>query len=60
MIEIPQLVGLTEEEAIEKSSTWKIRVRQRDGVGLMGTCDYRTDRLNFTIVDGIVTKVNIG
>jgi len=53
------LVGLTEEAAREKaaSENVKMRVRSRDGVEQVGTCDFRTDRLNVSVKDGIVDAV---
>lgn len=34
-----------------------IRLVKRNGVALVCTCDYRTNRINVEIVDDVVTKV---
>lgn len=56
------LVGLTEEAAKAKITElgMKVRVRNRDGETFMGTCDYRTDRVNLSIDNGKITNATIG
>jgi hypothetical protein len=43
-----------------QAAGWTIRVMSRDGEDLMGTMDYRPDRLNLTVEQGTVTSVDIG
>lgn len=62
MFNINDLIGLTHEEAVKlaKENGFSTRVSMKDGESYMGTCDYRTDRINFTIVDDKVTKASKG
>lgn len=57
-----QLVGLTEAVAATcaESEGWSVRVVAKDGEDYMVTADYRADRVNLTIMDGIVTAINVG
>lgn len=57
-----KLIGLKKEDAVAliKSAGFKVRIRSEDGKAFMGTCDYRLDRYNLTIVDGLVTTVSKG
>jgi hypothetical protein len=50
----------TDAEPRARAAGWTIRVVHRDGEDLMGTMDYRTDRLNLTVEDGRVTAATIG
>ena len=61
-MEKENLIGLTKEAAIAKCKAdgFKVRVRTEDGKGLMGTCDYRMDRFNLHIDNGLVTSVTKG
>lgn len=56
------IVGMTEEEALNALvySGYNVRVRGRDDQRFMGTFEVRSDRMNLTIVDGIVIKASIG
>ena len=56
------LTGLTEEEATEKLKEMGLtsRICSLEGEPMVGTRDYRTDRLNFWIVDGKISKIEIG
>lgn len=57
-----EVVGMTEAEAsaaIEDAGC-VMRVMKRDGESFMGTDDYRTDRVNVTIVAGVVTAATVG
>ena len=56
------LVGLSESDASEvaEGKGLEVRVVERDGEFLPATADYRTDRVNLTIVDGTVTAATIG
>lgn len=54
------LIGKTLEEARSLTSM-QIRVMNRDGKSLMGTADFRTDRINVSIKENkIVTIRGIG
>jgi hypothetical protein len=57
-----RLVGLTEEEAtkLAESNGWAVRVVSRDGESFPITMDYRTDRVNLTVENGVVTAVSVG
>lgn len=57
-----QLVGLNEQVATTCAANegWKFRVVARDGEDFMVTADYRTDRVNLTVENGIVTAINVG
>jgi hypothetical protein len=56
------LVGLVEAEATKAATSygWRIRIAQRDAEQFMLTTDYQIDRVNFTIMNGIVTAVTVG
>lgn len=56
------LIGLPLKEAEDLADRAKIphRVISIDGQSRPGTMDYRTDRLNFTVVKGVVTAVKKG
>jgi hypothetical protein len=56
------LTGLTEDEAkkVATERGWSIRVAMRDGEAFMLTTDYRQDRVNITVVNNLVTSVQIG
>lgn len=53
--------GLTEQDALDKarSQNTPARVIERDGVGLPTTMDFSEGRLNFSVRDGKVYKVDI-
>lgn len=56
------LIGLTETEAgkVAAERGWVVRTAMRDGQAFMLTTDYRSDRVNLTVADGVVTSVTIG
>ena len=56
------LVGLTEGEAVAAitNANYILRVVERDGQPLPALQDQRTDRVNLTITNGVVTKSFIG
>jgi hypothetical protein len=56
------LIGLTEDEAkkVAGERGWTVRVAMRDGEAFMLTTDYRQDRVNITVVNNLVTSVQIG
>jgi hypothetical protein len=63
--EIPllnKIIGLSLEEAKQllESNGYKTRIKMKDGKAMVGTCDYRTDRVNVTLVDDKVTNYSIG
>jgi hypothetical protein len=46
--------------AVEKAATkyaWTIRVNEKDGLPLILTRDFKTDRLNIVVSKGIVTEI---
>ena len=55
-------LGLTEEESVKllEEKGFVVRVVERDGEPYAITFDYRTNRINLVIVDGIVTEAYIG
>ncbi len=55
-------IGKTEAEAarLAEDRGLVIRVMARDGEALFGTTDYRTDRVNLTIKDGVVVGTSRG
>ena len=61
-MEIKELIGLTEEEAIQKIKTagLEVRVEARDGEYFMLTQDLRMGRYNLTILGGKVSKAREG
>lgn len=61
-INTDDFIGLSEDEAFKlcKSSTYLFRVANRDNQSYMLTRDYRSNRINFTIVNNFVTKATVG
>ena len=59
-----EVIGLTEEKAIElienKSGMIMYRIVKRDGENFPVTMDYRLDRINLEITEGIVTYAYVG
>ena len=53
------LVGLAfvDAEKVATDAGWRLRRTEIDGKAAIVTCDYRTDRINVSVVDGIVTEV---
>jgi hypothetical protein len=56
------LVGMNEAQAEECAASlrWQIRVGQRDDESFALTKDFRVDRVTITVMQGLVTKVEIG
>jgi hypothetical protein len=56
------LVGLSEAEAtkVATGKKWLVRIAKRDDEEFMLTMDYVTNRVNFTVVAGVVASVSIG
>jgi len=61
-VESSRYVGFPLEESTRRAAAdgFSVRVSMLDGVPQVGTADYRTDRLNFTVEDGLVVEVSIG
>lgn len=57
-----KIVGKTYEEAskVVKENNYIIRKTFEDGEAFMVTMDYRTDRINVAIDNGIVTSTSFG
>lgn len=60
--ELAALIGLTEDEAQAKveGAGWVFRVLERDGESFPATADYREDRVNVTVAEGVVTAATMG
>ena len=56
------LVGMNEAQAEECAASlrWQFRVGQRDDESFMLTKDFRVDRVTITVMQGLVTRVEIG
>ena len=56
------LVGMNEAQAEKCAANlkWQIHVEQRDDELFFLTKDYRVDRVSITVIQGLVTKVDIG
>ncbi|MEK7640657.1 MAG: hypothetical protein AAB389_01525 [Patescibacteria group bacterium] len=56
------LIGMQEADAIAaiKAAGMRPRVTARDGENYMLTADYRTDRINLCIKNGMVVRADIG
>ena len=56
------LVGLSEDEAtkVATGNGWVVRVAQRDDMRYNLTSDMIYDRVNFVVMEGIVTEVSVG
>ena len=57
-----QVIGqsLTEAEDLCQENGVKLRLVERDGEHFIVTMDYRTDRVNVHVRDGIVTDARVG
>ncbi len=54
------LVGLTLKSAKENLKDRYYRIVRIDGVGMMITCDLRTDRVNLEVENNIIVKTYNG
>ena len=56
------LIGLTEAAAVEEAESggWVTRIVARDGGNYPVTTDYIAERVNLTVIGGIVTSVSVG
>ena len=57
---LDSLIGKTYEEAQELCDGYRLRVTNKDGVAYVVTCDFRLDRINVELDNGIVTFSSIG
>lgn len=57
-----KIIGKTlkEVERICKKNSVKCRISDEDGKPIMGTCDFKPDRLNLSVNKGIVTGSHLG
>jgi len=62
MLETDRLVGMPEEDAIKLIETKQLcaRVVSRDGEVFVVTADFRSDRINLDIAEGLVTQAKLG
>ena len=51
------LVGLTLKSAKENLKDRDYRIVRIDGVGMMITCDFRSDRVNLEVENNIIVRV---
>lgn len=58
MIDLEKMVGMTEEEF--QKLNLQYRVMRKDGESFFGTMDFRPDRYNLEIENGLITSVYIG
>lgn len=54
-----QYVGKPLAEMVDacKAAGWTVRVSRRDGKSLIGTCDYRPDRIHVSVDGDLVTAI---
>jgi hypothetical protein len=54
-----QYVGKPLAELVDacKTAGWTVRVTRRDGRSLIGTCDFRPDRINVSADGDVVTAI---
>ena len=62
MDDLSHLIGMPEDNAIEQivNAGYTCRIVNRDGNYFIVTRDYRLDRINLTITNGIITKITRG
>lgn len=60
--DVKGLVGLTEKKALAKitAAGMTARIQQRDKETFVGTCEFRTSRVNLNIQKGKVKSADIG
>lgn len=53
------LIGLDVEYAmlLAESNNWIVRVMEKDGRGLIGTCDFDDFRINVSVKDGKIASI---
>lgn len=56
------LLGKPEAEVVQQltDTGWRVRVRVREAESFFGTMDFRMDRVNLHVLDGIVNKIYVG
>lgn len=61
-MDIDTLLGMTEDEAVKalEIENLEARIVRRDDEYFVGIMDYRLDRVNLEIEDGVVVKVVAG
>lgn len=65
-MDIEKLVGMSEEEAkklaLDNGFKFRCMLRVIDGksIPMVGTMDFRKDRINYHVEDEVITKVYIG
>lgn len=47
-------------DCIAKAEGYELRIVEQDGVTFMVTCDFRIDRINIIINNGLITSATIG
>ena len=59
MTDIQKIIGMSREEAQKtlQANGLTLRCQNLNGQSLIGTCDYRTDRVNVAIRENKITKV---
>ena len=57
-----QMIGMTIDEAtsLAEGSQLIVRIVEQDGESFMVTMDFRTNRVNLVIENGVVTRVSVG
>lgn len=55
-----KLIGLAIEEAKKMVEPRNFRIMRIDGEGQRGTCDFREDRVNISVNNGVVDEVWMG
>lgn len=56
------LLGRPEAEVVKqlKDAGWRVRVRVHEAKSFVGTTDFRMDRVNLYVHDGVVNKIYVG
>ena len=59
---LEKIIGLNEFESkkIAQENAYTYRVTKEDDNGYIITCDFRIDRINVELYNGLVTKADIG
>lgn len=60
--EVASLIGMKEADAVVEAhaSGFRVRVIKRDDQSFIVTSDFRKDRINLSVRDGLVTEARIG
>jgi hypothetical protein len=56
------LLGRPEAEVVKQlqDAGWRVRVRVREAESFAGTMDFRMDRVNLHVQNGVITKIYVG